>query len=741
MAELNVVGKPAPRKDGYAKVTGTATFFADVQLPGMLEAKLLLSPHPHARIVSIDTSKAEALPGVYAVLTYKNIPDIYAHTSSQHKTERRILDSTLRFVGQEVAAVAAEDDDVAEEALDLIEVKYELLPHVLDPEEAMRSGAPQLHQHAPNNIVGGKPTIYERGDIEQGFQEADQIFEQTYRTQRIHNVVWEPRGATAMWEGDTLILWTSTQGHYGVQQDVAEDLGLPVSKVRVIAEHVGGGFGGQTMGYPHQTIAALLARKTGRPVRLRFSRRDDFLLMHGRWPTIQTVKMGVKNDGTLTAISAKQITDGGAYLKASPTNMFGVYRDGPNCPHMRLEGYGVYTNSFTSGNMRMVGGPMGQWSLDSIMDEACDAMGWDKVDFLLKNLSFDVHSESGLPRSSTGLRDAILQAAERFGWYEKKKTYPLINGSKRRGIGVGFVVSMGGYVPFYSNAAVRVHQDGSVTVLHGATDIGQGAKTATAQIAAEALGVRYEDVEVIHGDTFTSPPGPPASAHRTLIIGGPVVLEAALDARRQLLEIAAEKLEVKPEDLDTAEGRIFVKDASDKGMTFGEAVRAREYTWVVGNGHFKRQTQYASFDGGVVFAEVEVDIETGQANIVKLVQSHDVGKAINPLILQGQAFGALIQAAGYVLSEEMHADAATGIYLNSNIHEFKMLTIRDIPDMELILVEPGDAVGPFGAHGAVESFIQPPVPAIGSAVCQAIGVRIRDLPITSNKILKALKQA
>lgn len=739
MPDLKVVGKSVPRKDAYDKVTGIAKYFGDILLPGMLEAKILPSPHPHARIVSIDTSKAAAMPGVHAVLTYKNIPDIYAHTSTAAK-ERRILDSTVRFVGQEVAVVAAVDEDVAEEALNLIEVQYEILPYVLDPEEAMRPGAPQLHRHAPNNIVGGKPTVYNRGDVEKGFKEADKIFEQTYRTHRIHNVVWEPRGATAMWEGDILTLWASTQGHYGVQQDVADDLGLPISKVRVISEHVGGGFGGQTMGYPHQTLAALLAKQTGRAIRLRFSRRDDFLLMHGRWPTIQTVKMGVKKDGTITAMYVKQITDGGAYFKTSPTNMFGVYQSGFTCPHLKLEGYGVYTNNYTSGNMRMVGGPMAQWALDNIVDEVCDAMGWDKVDFLLKNLSFDVHPDSGKPRSSLGMRDAILKGAQQFGWREKKKTYPLVNGNKRRGIGVGFVSSSGGYTPFYSNAFVRVYQDGSVTVLHGATDIGQGPKTAMAQIAAEALGARYEDVQVIHGDTFASPPGPPASAHRTTLIGGPVVLEAALDARSQLLEIAAGKLKVKPEELDVAEGRIFIKASPEKGLTFAETVRSREYTWVVGNGYFKRQNQYECFDGGVVFAEVEVDTETGKADIIKLVLAHDVGKAINPQILQGQAHGAIMQAVGYVLSEEMHVDQATGIYLNTNIHEFKMLTIRDMPPMELIFVEPGDKYGPYGAHGAVETFTQAPVPAIGAAISNAIGVRFRDLPVTPDRILRALKK-
>jgi len=742
-----VVGKRMPYIDGVERATGKGKYATDIVLPGMLYGKILRSPHPHAKITRIDTSKAEALPGVVAVLTFKDVPPY------QFTLDWRILTDEPRYVGDEIAAVAAVDESTAEEALALIDVEFQVLPFVVDPEEAMKPGAPQLHE---GGNIGGKPYVLTRGDIDKGFTEADLVIEGTYRTSYVEHVCLEPHAAVARWEGDTLALWTPTQYTFGVRDGVASALSIPRSKVHVICDFMGAGYGDRSSAYPYHAIAALLARKSGRPVKIELTRDEVFISTTHRYPSIQSFKVGVKRDGTLTAIYSKATAALGAYGIAvffysfasdilSPTQL--LYR----CPNVKLEGYDVYTNTPISGFQRSVGEPQGNFALEVHMDRVAEALGMDPLEFRLKNVvrPEDKDQDSGLPVSSNGLIECLEKGAAAIGWREKWKKPTGSPSGKVRGVGMAALAcNKGGAFPPHS-AVVKVNTDGSVEVVAGIADIGGGQRGQMAMIAAEELGARLEDVSVTYPDTaFTSDSGGTYGSRATKSIGLPVQAAAA-DARRQLFEAAVKPrvtfagpqpplLEAKVEDLVASDGKIFAKDKPDKTITIAEAAEAVGVP-VIGRASLPMPLGFAQVTYGAGFAEVEVDTETGAVKVLRLVQAHDVGRAINPLAVENQIEGGAIQGMGFALMENLVLDKATGISVSPNLSDYKIPTHLDAPEIEAIIVEPGDTVGPFGAKGVGEPPIDLPAPAIANAIHNATRAWLTELPMTPARVREALK--
>jgi CO/xanthine dehydrogenase Mo-binding subunit len=605
----------------------------------MLCLKILRSPYPHARIVSIDTSKALALLGVKAVLTHKDVRAFSPNPLSYWPDPRMpILTDVARFQGDDIAVVAAVDEDTAVAALDLIKVDYQVLPFVLDPEEALKAGAPQLFP--TGNLIGGKPAVVNRGDVEKGFAEADVVLEARYRTPILQHASGESRVSIAQWEGGRLTIWDSTQGPFEVQEAVAKALHVPMSKVHVICEFMGGGFGDK--GHPgrHQILAALMARKTGRPVRIELDRDELYLGGSHRYAAICDLKYGVKKDGTLTAIKAKVVADTGAYALVGPAApgtlevIMSVYR----CPNMRGEGYSVSTNKPTTGAMRCVGHPQGTFAQEVHMDAIAQKLGMDPVELRLKNYARleDGDQFRKIPFTSNGMEECIKRGAETFQWKEKMQTASQ-PGPVKKGFGVAVhACRHGGMAPGVPlSGMVRVDADGTVNVFTGATELGGGQKTTMSMIAAEELGVLLSDVFVISADTDMTTDTGVTTGSRQTITGGTGVKLAAADAKNQLLDVAAAELKADKKDLSIRDSVVYVA-GSEKGISLDRIVSKAPGMVVVGRGVMKVPTDVFFHGFAAQFAEVEVDTRNGQVKVVKIVAAHDLGRAINPLTAESQ---------------------------------------------------------------------------------------------------------
>lgn len=734
--ELMIVGKRHPKIDGWERVSGKATYASDIYLPGMLYGKILRSPHPHAKVVNIDVEKAKAHPGVKAVLTPKDIAAFsWYQAPGRPNHDKPILADTARFAGDDVAVVAAVDEDRAQEALDLIKVDYQPLPFVLDPEEALKPAAPKIHPNG--NIVGGKPFILERGNIEKGFQEADLVYEGRYCTPMLQHVTAEPRVGVARWDRGKLTVWDSLQYTFGPQASLAYIFKIPMSKVRVICEFMGGGFGDKTAAERHSVLAAILSMKTGHPVRIELSREENFLAATHRYPTVCYLKYGAKKDGTLTAIQAKIIADMGAYGRlagaaGSVETMKAVYR----CPNLKGEGYSVYTNKPEGGFMRCVGHPMGQFAQEVHMDIMAEKLGLDPVDFRLKNYARleDGDQDSKIPFSSNGMEECIRKAAEAIGWRQKWQKPGTSPGPLKKGLGVAIHACRHGAMSLPSTGMVKINSDGTVNVLIGTADIGGSQKSTMAMIAAEELGIPLETVSVTSADTEVTLDTAGTSGSRQTWTGGTGIKLAAADAKRQLFEIAAKELKTGTENLEVRSGGIYPL-GSDKGIPITEVLKKALAT-ITGRG-------IGSLPQGVIahcfaahFVEVEVDTLSGKVRVIRLVAAHDVGKSINLLGTENQIEGGAIQGMGFGLTEDQIFDQATGLCLNPNLVDYKLFTMKDIPEIHALVIEPIDAYGPFGAKGVGEPPYSVPAPAIANAIYNAIGVRFTELPINIRSILE-----
>ena len=730
--KLNIVGKHQSKIDAWERVTGKAQYASDINLPGMLYAKILRSPHPHAKVVNLGVEKAKALLGVKAVLTPKDMPPYRWHA------DMPILTDNPKFDGDDIAVVAAVDEETAMEALDLIKVEYQVLPFILDPEQALKPDAPKIHPKG--NIAGGKPVIIERGNIEKGFNEADQIFEGNYRTPLLQHATMEPRSCVAHWVGGKLTLWDSTQYTFEVQNGLARAFKIPMSKVRVICEYMGGGFGDKSSIERYSALAAILSKKIGRPVKMSFDREENFLAAHHRYPTVWHLKYGVKNDGTLIALYAKVIADMGAYLHFngaadSLDTMKTVYR----CPNLKGEGYNVYTNKPEGGRMRCVGHPMPQFAQEVHLDMIAEKLGMDPVDFRLKNY---VRLEDGdqdrkIPFTSNGMEECIKKGAEAIGWKQKWQKPGSSPGPIKKGIGMAAHACRHGAMTVPSSGMLRINADGTVNVLTGTSDIGGGQKGAMAMIAAEELGVPLETVSVTAADTEVTTDTGGSTGSRQTMTGGTGTRLAAADAKKQILEIAARHLKTTKENLELKDGQIFLQ-GTEKGVPLAEILRSAPAS-IIGRGIGQLPKGAIVHTFAAHYAEVDVDTRTGKVKVLKLFAAHDVGKAINMLSVENQIQGGAIQGMGFGLMEDQIYDRMTGICVNPNVLDYKMFTMKDIYEINPIVVEPIDPYGPFGAKGVGEPPYSVPAPAIANAIYNAIGVRFKELPITPRAILEGLK--
>ncbi len=723
---LAYVGQRVPRLDGAERVSGRAVYTADVQLPGMLWGKFLRSPYPHARIKKIDVQKAEKIPGVWLVLTYENIPKIPFYGGQTF-----LLDKTIRFAGEEVACVIADNEERAEDAREEISVEYEPLPFVLQPEEALNPGAPQIHP--AGNLVRGGPDVYERGNIDRGFTGAEVMVEEVFKTSTaLHNAM-ETHGSVALWEGDQLVIWDSTQHIFGVRAQAAQLLDISLNKVRVIKQYMGGGFGSKNSMGRYTLLAALGAKMTGRPVKILLDRHEENLAAGNRPASVQYLKIGARRDGTLTAIHLRAYTAAGAYILIPPA-VGGPVRQLYSCPHVKTEQYAVFTNTGPLSAFRGPGYVEGTFALESAMDELAQKLSMDPLDLRLRNYT-EINQITGQPYSTKGLREAYERGAREMGWAQRSKEE---KGSKRKGFGMASQIWGGsGGPPAY--AWVKINPDGSAVVLSGTQDLGTGTKTVLAQIAAEELGIPMDKISVQIGDTQINPYAPISAGSMTLPSVGPAVRTAAYDAKRQLLDIAAQVLQVPGEGLEIQNGSLQSPKLQQPVLLKDMLANLRNFM-IVGRGARSPNPEGVHVNTfGAQFVELEVDVETGEVNIIKFIAVHDSGRVINPLTISSQIEGGVIQGLGFGLIERRVVDRKTGVVLNANLEDYRMPTIQDAPEIISQMVDRPDLrANNLGSKGVGEPPIIPTAAAVANAIADSLKVRIRELPITREKVLKAL---
>jgi CO/xanthine dehydrogenase Mo-binding subunit len=738
--EFKVIGKRVERVDAFERLVGQAKYASDIYLPGMLYVKILRSPHPHAKVVKIDTSKAQALPGVKAILTPQDVPDFaVAKRGNPPSFPKPILATTARYVGDEILAVAAVDEETAENALDLISVDYQILPFVLDAEEAVKPEAPKIYPDG--NAFQDPADILNRGNVEEGFRQADVILEEKYKTHLIQHTTLEPRVTVASWNGKRLTIWDSHKSPFRLRTDIARAFNLKINQVRLLTHYIGGDFGDKATLERQHLIAVLLTKRTNRPVKIEFTREENYLAAHHRYPTTWYLKYGAKKDGTLTAIQVKLYADTGAYYLidgagASIEVAKWVYR----CPNVKLDGFNVFTNKPEGGYMRCVGHPAGMFPQEVHMDRLAEKLGMDPVEFRLKNYARkeDGDQDRKVPFASIGLEDCARLGAEKIGWKANWKKAGASPGPVKKGLGMAFHACRHGGISSPMSAVIKLDPDGSVELLSGLNDSGGWQKTTMAMIAAEELGVPYDAVAVTTGDTDANTDTGVPGGSRGTTSAGLAVIAAARDAKNQLLDVAAELLKRKKENLEITDGQIIIKE-ENKTVPFKE-ILASAPSPIIGRGSGKPPQNVALLTFAAHFAEVTVNTLTGKVEIVRLIAAHDVGRVINLLGCENQIQGGAIMGMGFGLMERLYLDAQTGICLNPNMVDFKVPSILDVPIVEPIIVEPVDPYGPFGAKGVGEPPYSLPAPAIANAIYNAVGVRFNEIPINIRSILDGLSR-
>ncbi len=744
-----------PLIDGPTKARGGAEYTGDLSLPRLLWGKILRSPHPHARLVHVDASRARRLPGVKAVITGKDIPRVIYGIVPKAADEYALAVDKVLYVGDEVAAVAAIDEERAEEALDKIEVEYEQLPAVFDPEDARAPGAPLIHQ-VPNNI--SFQVRKEFGDVINGFGQAEHVRQDRFVTQAQAHCPLEPHAVVASFDSASsrLTVWSAKQIPFFLRKILAKTLQLPEAKVRVIKPHLGGGFGGKVDMFSLDFCAAELSRRTGRPVKIVYTREESLTTTRHRHPMVVEVKTGVKRDGTLLAQHYRVVADGGAYNSTAPVMLslaaFFVmlpYR----VPNLLLEGYHIYTNKPAGGPMRGHGVPQMRFAFESQMDMIAEDLGLDPVEIRLINaIKEGEEHPAKLTIRTCGFSESIGKAARALSWQEQRK-----RNVKNRGVGLGcsgFFCGVNNLRHLGSGAVVKIEEDGAVTLLTGAADVGQGSNTVLAQIAAEELGVYLDDVRLTAADTELTPLDPGTFGSGVTFRAGNAVRLAAKSAKKKILEQAAAELEASPDDLLFREGRIFVKGSPERGLTLGEAVKVCRYagkpTPIIGRGFYHPPAKEAytlltelgdisaAYSFSTQGAEVEVEPETGMVKVLKLVSVHDGGTLINPLLVEGQLDGSMVMGMGQALGETFIWER--GQALNPNLLDYRMATSMDIPTLDVVDMDIYDSEGPFGAKEVGEGTTVGIAPAIANAIYHATGVRITQLPITREGFLKSLEK-
>ncbi len=749
---FSAVGKSLPSIDSKGKVTGEAKYIEDMRMPGMLYGKILRSPIPHGKILHIDTSKAKRLIGVKAVLTGRNAPGTQFGVIISD--ELILANNKVRYIGDEVAAVAAIDQDSAQEAVDLIKVEYEALPAVFDPEEAMKPDAPLIHD-VENNIAD--KFQFTRGNLSEGLDMADFILEDRFETPVVHQCYLEPVGCIASLDAHGILnLWLPFQKIFLTRSVLSKALHLPPGKIRIIQPTVGGGFGGK-LDQKMPTVASLLALKTGKPVRIINTCQEEFMIGRSRVATKIALTMGVTRDGTVVGKKVRIIADNGAYSSFAPFTLNAIAFRHDNAYRFRnleTEAYLVYTNKVPTSAFRGFGNPQITFAVESMLDALAEKVGMDPIEMRLRNISRtgDVTAH-GWKIRSCGLQECIDKASEATRWKEKK-----MERVSRRGLGIACAIHVSGNRASYdydgSSAFMKLNEDGNFDLLIGEGDLGQGARTVFAQIAAEVIGVRCENINVSSADTATTPYCLGASASRVTFVGGNAVKTAAEAMKMKIFDVASEMLGASKEDLMIKEGRIFVQGSEEgKSLSFAEVSKFALYrkgggpimekgTFDADSERMDPETKYGNISGAYSFAahiaEVEVDPNTGKVNILNYGAAHDLGKAINPMAARGQIIGGIAQGIGYALTEELVFQK--GKILNSGYSDYKIVSAEDLPVIKTIFVETNDPEGPFGAKGLGELTLVPVAAAIANAVSDAVGVRMKSLPITPEKILKSLEE-
>jgi len=752
MVQFKVIGQRIPRIDACEIVKGEAKYTVDIAMPGMLVGKILRSPLSHAKILRINVEKARSVRGVMAVVTGADTLKRkygYRPTSAD---EYGLAIGKVRYVGEQVAALAAVDEDSAEEALSLIKIDYEELPAVFDPREAMKEGAPMVHDDVLNNISIN--INFNWGNIDEGFTKSEYIREDNFVTQAQIHCSMEPHAAVALYSGEQLTVWSTTQGPYALRKELASTLGLAEGRIRVIKPHMGGGFGGKREMFASDFCAALLAIKTGRPVKIVYSRTEEFIASRQRHPMYITIRTGFSKDGKIMAKDCVVIADGGAYRSRGPgvlayagASLASLYR----IPHVRYHGYRVYTNKSVSGAFRGYGSLQVRFADESQMDMIAGELGIDPIKLRLRNVveSGDT-TVSGKKITSCGIGECLLKVEEASDWAEKRQVK-----EQGRGIGVACNDYASSFRSIYeydcSSALVKLNEDGTVDVFTGASDIGQGSDTTIAQIVAEELDIPYEKVNVVSADTQTGVMDLGSYASRVTFIAGNAAKRAAMDARQQLINYLSKHWSVDKEKILCKEGKVFVKEGKGMGLDFAEAVchvLNKEGSFIVGRGYYDAPSESVDYKTGygnssptnsygAQVAEVEVDFKTGQVKVLRMVAASDCGRTINPTALEGQAEGSIVCGLGMTLMEQRITD--NGRTLNPTFLEYKVPTALEAPDIESYFVETIDPEGPFGAKGVSEGYQVPTAPAIANAIYDATGIRFKELPITPEKVLRALK--
>lgn len=756
----SIVGQRVPKLDAMDKATGRAEYGHDIRLPGTLAGKILYSGVPHARIVSIDVSRAKKLPGVKVVLTGADTLDP-THKFGYGADNTPLKRDKVRTRRDEIAAVAAIDEDTAEEALDLIRVEYEPLPALFDPVAALAEGAPLVHEDKRSNLW--TRYNYAHGDAERAFDSADVVVEGEFQLPYVTHCAMETAFALATFDMQgRLTLWSTTQIPFLLQRDLSEALGMPGKDIRVIQPVIGGAFGRGLDIYPFEPIAALLAKAAGKPVRIAFTREEEFNASAVRQPARVRARSAAKRDGTLWARQATMVLDAGAYISwgaVTPLVMMETTASLYRVPHARFTADVVYTNNLPTGAMRGYGNPQSTFFVETQMDELAEKLDMDPVEFRMLNANLpNSETPQGLQITSCGLRECLTAAADRIGWQAHKTDAPAHRhtGPIHRGIGFASTLNVGGGARIYRSdgcgATVKVDDFGRVVLVSGSTEIGQGSETALGQIVAECLGVCMDDVSVINSDTSVKPWDVGTHASRTTFIAGNAAWLAAQDAKRQILNAAAAMLGGTPDELEIHNRIISLKDGS-KSIPLDKVVRSLHYreggAVVIGNGWYDPPTKLvdkdtykgnisAAYGFGTQAAEIEVDIETGKIRVLKIVAAHDVGRAINPMYVEGQIEGGVQMGVGYALTEELQV--REGRVLNPTFLDYRVPTALDMPKMDTVIVETSDPEGPFGAKGVGEMGGTPTAPAIANALYNAIGIRMHQVPMTAERVLAAIRE-
>jgi CO/xanthine dehydrogenase Mo-binding subunit len=739
--KTTMVGKRQPRVEGYELVSGRAVYPSDISLPGMLSGAILRSPYPNAVVTRIETRAAEQMPGVRAILTGSN-PEADLWWTYSNDVKSKLFDSRCRFEGEAIAAVAAETSYQAWDAMQAIKVEFDVLPALVDELKSLQTGAPLVHEGG-NRVR--PPDRYNRGDVDRGFAEADVVLEQSYRTECEIHTPLERHGCVAQWNRDRLTLWVSTQGVYRIQTQLSTILGLPLSKVRVIGQYMGGGFGSKLAADKENVIAALLAKKTGRPVKLFLTREETYIAAGNRPPENMRLKAGIKKDGTVTALDFSCVGSSGAYPAGGTGGVDWQIKDLYLCPNVRTELTDVYINACPARPFRAPGHPQGAWALEQMMDALAEALRMDPVEFRLRNIpTFSQAREGNPPYTSTGFNQCLAEGARSFGWQEAKSRAEASGKDRnwRRGVGMagGMWVVGGGGGP--ATIILKLFSDGSVCLNMGASDIGTGTRTVMAMVVSEELGVRPDVIEIENADTGTTQYATPSGGSKTIPTESPAVRAAAINLKQQLLRMAAQDLKEKTSSLVLLGGTIQSLNDPLKKIKITDVTGLKRHGVIVGIGYRDPNPANRAINPfAAQFCEVEVNIKTGEVRILRFLSANDSGRVMNGLTYESQVIGGITMGIGLAMTEVRILDRnQTGRNLTGNWHDYKIPTASDVPaDMKSVQIDlPDNEANIAGAKGLGEPVTIPTAAAIANAIYHATGLRMTSTPISPALLRRTL---